>query len=224
MQGGFAAALFEHCSARSDKGRTPDPQLHTHALLMNLSLGEDGRWGALDARHLFCQKMTAGVLYRTELFYLLQEESEGSPGLLQKILSSLLEEGLLYRDWVQKDPRTVLSLSNEISPNLEERMLGQWAGTNGPSALEWVKDQPKDSRFDSLAGKVIETTLYHQDSFSTFLALTHEMSSENQAQEHRQKILSRWRTQDPQGLQEHLNSGKATPQEIQTAREIQSSK
>ena len=103
-------------------------------------------------------------------------------------------------------------------------MLGQWAGIDGPSALDWVKDRPKDSRFDSLAGKVIQTALYHQDSYPDFLGLTHQMSSESQAQESRQKILSRWISEDPQGLEEHIKFGKATPLEIQAASELQSSK
>lgn len=73
VHGTMAVALFDHCTARAQMNQTPDPQLHTHSLIMNLCLGTDGRWGTLDARHLFKQKMTAGVLYRAELFHRLRE-------------------------------------------------------------------------------------------------------------------------------------------------------
>ncbi len=70
----LAVAMFDHCTARAQMNQTPDPQLHTHALVLNVCFGEDGRWGALDATQLFRQKMTAGVLYRAELFACLQQE------------------------------------------------------------------------------------------------------------------------------------------------------
>lgn len=71
IRGRMVAALFEHCSARSERGQTPDPQLHTHAVILNVCLGSDDTWRTLDARHLFWQKMTAGALYRAELLHLL---------------------------------------------------------------------------------------------------------------------------------------------------------
>ncbi len=74
VHGTLAVALFDHCTARAQMNQTPDPQLHTHSLVMNLCLGTDGQWGTLDARHVFKQKMTAGVLYRAELFHRLQEK------------------------------------------------------------------------------------------------------------------------------------------------------
>ena len=163
-----------------------------------------------------------------------EQISHDHPSETRQVIKQLLELendtapqrplGLLYREWAQKDPHTVLELSKEISPSLEERMIGQWAGIDGPSALDWVKELPKGSRYDALAGKVIQTTLYHQNDYSTFLALANEMTADAQAQEHRKKIISRWISEDSQGLKAHLNSGKATQEEVQTAREIQSSK
>ncbi len=74
VQAKLVAALFPHCTARAQMGFAPDPQLHTHAVVMNLGLGEDGRWSTLDGRQLFIQKMTAGALYRAELFKGLRQE------------------------------------------------------------------------------------------------------------------------------------------------------
>ena len=55
-------ATFEHGTSRSQ-----DPQLHTHAIALNVGLRGDGTTGALHSPHLYRHKMTAGALYRAEL-------------------------------------------------------------------------------------------------------------------------------------------------------------
>ena len=64
----FAAALFEHGTSRA-----LDPQLHTHALLMNFGLMLDGRTRALVHTEFFAHKMTAGAVYRVQLAAELQK-------------------------------------------------------------------------------------------------------------------------------------------------------
>lgn len=59
---GFIGAAFRHRTSRAG-----DPLLHTHVLVANLVKGEDGRWGALDARQLYIQAKTAGYLYQAHL-------------------------------------------------------------------------------------------------------------------------------------------------------------
>lgn len=59
---GFIAAAFRHRTSRAG-----DPLLHTHVLTANLIKGEDGKWGALDAQHLYRQAKTAGYLYQAQL-------------------------------------------------------------------------------------------------------------------------------------------------------------
>jgi conjugative relaxase-like TrwC/TraI family protein len=59
---GFVAAAFRHASSRAG-----DPLLHTHVVAGNLTLGPDGKWTALDARHLFRHALTGGYLYQAEL-------------------------------------------------------------------------------------------------------------------------------------------------------------
>ncbi|HXE54657.1 MAG TPA: MobF family relaxase, partial [Tepidisphaeraceae bacterium] len=61
-QAGITAALFEHGTSRA-----LDPQLHTHALLMNVGVMADGRTRALVHTEFFAHKMTAGAVYRVEL-------------------------------------------------------------------------------------------------------------------------------------------------------------
>lgn len=55
-------ALFRHTTSRA-----LDPQLHIHAVLINLAIRLDGTTGTLQSRDIFRAKMEAGQLYRTEL-------------------------------------------------------------------------------------------------------------------------------------------------------------
>jgi conjugative relaxase-like TrwC/TraI family protein len=64
----ITAALFEHGTSRA-----LDPQLHTHALLMNLGVMEDGRVRALVHTEFFAMKMAAGAVYRVQLAEELQK-------------------------------------------------------------------------------------------------------------------------------------------------------
>ncbi|MDQ3964614.1 MAG: relaxase domain-containing protein [Actinomycetota bacterium] len=59
---GFIGAAFRHRTSRAG-----DPLLHTHVLVANLIQGLDGRWGAVDARHLYLHAKTAGYLYQSHL-------------------------------------------------------------------------------------------------------------------------------------------------------------
>lgn len=56
------AARFEH-----DLSRSCDPQLHTHCVLINATVREDGQWRALDNEFLYRRKMLLGAFYRAEL-------------------------------------------------------------------------------------------------------------------------------------------------------------
>src|SRR4051812_39041848 len=59
---GVVAAAYRHRMSRS-----LDPQLHTHVVCANIARGPDGRWTALDGRHLYEHAKTAGYLYQAQL-------------------------------------------------------------------------------------------------------------------------------------------------------------
>jgi conjugative relaxase-like TrwC/TraI family protein len=59
---GLVAALFDHRSSRAG-----DPQLHTHALVLNKVQCSDGRWRTIDATELFHHKKSAGMIYQAAL-------------------------------------------------------------------------------------------------------------------------------------------------------------
>ena len=67
----LTVASFQHAEARpvahADGKVFSDPNLHTHNVVLNFSLRADGTIGALDARHLFANKMAAGAAYHLAL-------------------------------------------------------------------------------------------------------------------------------------------------------------
>lgn len=54
-------AIFEHGTSRAQ-----DPQLHSHGVLVNIGIREDGSTGTLETKAIFQHKMVAGALYRAE--------------------------------------------------------------------------------------------------------------------------------------------------------------
>ena len=60
---GLVAGGFRHRTSRAG-----DPHLHTHVVTANIGFcGEDGRWSALDARHLYRWAQPVGYLYEAQL-------------------------------------------------------------------------------------------------------------------------------------------------------------
>lgn len=59
---GLLVATFEHGTSRA-----MDPQLHTHALVLNVGTRRDGTTGTIESKPFYDHKMAAGALYRTEL-------------------------------------------------------------------------------------------------------------------------------------------------------------
>jgi len=58
----LAAALFRH-----DVNRAQEPQLHTHAVVMNATRSEDGQWRSVESRPLLQQIKASGEIYRSFL-------------------------------------------------------------------------------------------------------------------------------------------------------------
>lgn len=65
---GLVAALFEHGTSRAQ-----DPNLHTHALVLNVGVRADGTTGTVLSKPFYEHKMAAGAVYRAELAHQLQQ-------------------------------------------------------------------------------------------------------------------------------------------------------
>ena len=62
IDGKIMAATFQHQSSREN-----DPQLHTHCVIFNLALADDGKWRSLHGKPLYDWQKTAGAVYRNAL-------------------------------------------------------------------------------------------------------------------------------------------------------------
>jgi conjugative relaxase-like TrwC/TraI family protein len=69
--GKFAAAKFEHDTARPVNGYAA-PQLHTHAVIFNMTERTDGTARALQPQSLFASQQYATAVYQSELMYRLR--------------------------------------------------------------------------------------------------------------------------------------------------------
>lgn len=58
----FTAATFRH-----ETSRAQDPQLHTHAVILNMTRDAEGGWRSLDSRALYQLQKSIGEVYRQEL-------------------------------------------------------------------------------------------------------------------------------------------------------------
>ena len=70
--GNFVAARFEHIAARPSETGTqdgcgPDPHLHTHVVIANMTLRPDGLWRSLDPVEIYRSQSFATAVYRSEL-------------------------------------------------------------------------------------------------------------------------------------------------------------
>jgi conjugative relaxase-like TrwC/TraI family protein len=70
--GKFVAAKFEHDTARPVDGYVA-PQLHTHAVIFNVTERENGQTRAIQPQSLFASQQFATAVYQSELTYRLRE-------------------------------------------------------------------------------------------------------------------------------------------------------
>lgn len=132
----FIGATFQHGEARpterGDGSIASDPQLHTHSVIFNVAKREDATWGALDGRHFYKWKMTAGAIYRARLAHELQEtlgvdievkqnglfEVAGVPESVRTHFSSrrsMIDEELTARGLKTKDAQALASAVTKTS-------------------------------------------------------------------------------------------------------------
>jgi conjugative relaxase-like TrwC/TraI family protein len=71
LTGNIVAARFDHIAARpakgADDGYGPDPHLHTHVVIANMTRRPDGAWRGLDPVEIYRSQSFASAVYRSEL-------------------------------------------------------------------------------------------------------------------------------------------------------------
>ena len=98
-------SLFEHSTSRAQ-----DPQLHIHAVMVNLGINERGETRTLQTKDLFDAKMLVGALYRSQFAYQLRAElgveiEQGKKGTfeIKGDFKGLVEDWSKRREEIEKE-------------------------------------------------------------------------------------------------------------------------
>src|ERR1700679_3464966 len=148
--GRFVAATFEHDTARPVEGYAA-PQLHTHAVIFNVTERENGQTRALQERSLFQSQHYVTSVYRSELAirlqglgYEIQTGKHGQPEI----------KGYTQENLDASSPRRV-----QIQEHLQE------IGRDGAGAAQVAAHRTRDSKETSYSsqGQTAERVLVNVD-------------------------------------------------------------
>lgn len=137
--GRMVAAMFKH-----ELSRDLDPQLHTHAIIANLTSDDKGKWRSAFFDEIFDNKKFLGTIYRAELAKLAKElgyeieqkgkeclfEIKGVPSNLIDLFSSRSKtiRSLADENTTQKELEriTLASRQNKSINEYEHNLSGEW--------------------------------------------------------------------------------------------------
>ena len=113
--GKFIAAKFEHDTARPVDGYVA-PQLHTHAVIFNVTERDNGQPRAIQPQSLFASQQFATAVYQSELTYRLRQLGyeittgrSGAPeikGYTQEYLDASSPRSQQIREYLERTGRT----------------------------------------------------------------------------------------------------------------------
>lgn len=94
-----------------------DPQLHTHAVVANVTQRADGRWVALESKPLYEDQKLGGMIYRAELAadaqrlgYAVEKTARDGGFELSAVPKSLIETFSTRREYIRpRGYRTTLA-------------------------------------------------------------------------------------------------------------------
>jgi len=129
--GAWVVAKFEHDSSRPVDGYAA-PQLHTHAVVFNMTETADGRTRALQPQELYKTQQYATAVYRSELAARLQE------------LGYEIERGAHGQPEIMGYTREYLEASSPRRQQITEYM--EAAGRTGAGAAQIAAHQTRDAK------------------------------------------------------------------------------
>jgi ATP-dependent exoDNAse (exonuclease V) alpha subunit len=118
-------AAFNHLAARpaSKTDHGPDPQLHTHVVLLNLTRRPDGQWRGLDPIEIYRSQTIGSAIYRSELAREVQA------------LGYKIQVTAANGSWeLEGYSREQVMAFSQRRQDIEERMAA--AGLSGPKAAQ----------------------------------------------------------------------------------------
>lgn len=137
----LAMAAFDHHTSRAK-----DPQLHTHVLIPNVGVREDGTTGTIRSKPYYQHKMAAGALYRAELATQLEQvlgvkcirtqtwfEVAGVPAAVIQEFSKRrqqIEAALEERGWSSAGGAATVAVltrdKKDVAPEPREQLFARW--------------------------------------------------------------------------------------------------
>ena len=139
--GRFVAAKFEHDTARPVDGYAA-PQLHTHAVVFNVTERNDGSTRALDPRAFFESQSYATAVYQSHLTYKLHE------------LGYELERGRSGAPEIKTYSLEYLDASSPRSEKIREHL--ERNGFKGPEAAEIAAHATREKKQDLTKEQVLQ--------------------------------------------------------------------
>jgi conjugative relaxase-like TrwC/TraI family protein len=138
--GQFIAAKFEHDTARPVDGYAA-PQLHTHAVIFNVTERSDGQSRALQERSLFETQQFATAIYQSELTYRLRS------------LGYEIEAGRSGAPEIKGYTQEYLDASSQRSWQIRDRM--EQSGFHGHEAAEIAAHSTRDKKLIQSTAEVL---------------------------------------------------------------------
>ncbi len=129
--GKFAAATFEHDTARPVEGYAA-PQLHTHAVVFNVTERENGGARSLQPQQLFASQTYATQVYRAELAVRLQA------------LGYTVERGEYGQPEIKGYTREYLEASSPRREQVKDHLRAE--GLDGPAAAQIAAHRTRDQK------------------------------------------------------------------------------
>jgi conjugative relaxase-like TrwC/TraI family protein len=138
--GQFIAAKFEHDTARPVDGYAA-PQLHTHAVIFNVTERCDGQTRALQERGLFDSQQFATAVYQSELTFQLRS------------LGYEIEAGRSGAPEIKGYTQEYLDASSQRSQQIRDRM--EQSGFHGHEAAEIAAHSTRDKKLIQSPAEVL---------------------------------------------------------------------
>ncbi|MDR5727811.1 MAG: MobF family relaxase, partial [Terriglobia bacterium] len=146
----FIAAKFEHDTARPVDGYAA-PQLHTHAVIFNVTQRETGEYRALQPQSLFASQQFATAVYQSELTFRLRQLGyeitsgrSGAPeikGYTQEYLDASSPRSQQIRDYLERTGRNSKEAAEIAAHSTRDRKeihsLGQVMAAHRKLAAEY---------------------------------------------------------------------------------------
>lgn len=140
VTGKFIAAKFEHDTARPVDGYAA-PQVHTHALIFNVTQRTDGTTRALQEQPFFESQNFATAVYQSELTYRLRQ------------LGYEIEPGQTGAPEIKGYSQDYLKASSLRREKIKEEM--ERKGVSGPEAAEIAARSTREKKQDVSAAQVL---------------------------------------------------------------------